>query len=131
MIPINQTPGVGNCLQASVASVLGMSLDEVPDFVNRPEGENKKWFPDLVEWAQRAGRGVCRFNIAGSWDDLPSLHNVWTVVVGKAPRPGPGRDHAVVCLANTEGDDVSFKFVHDPSETGVYINDLKYCFFFV
>jgi hypothetical protein len=52
MTPVFQTktgPEVGNCHQAAVASILGLSLDDVPDFGQEqdPEGSYVKFVGDL------------------------------------------------------------------------------------
>ena len=42
MTPVSQTrtgPQVGNCHEAAVASILGLPLDEVPDFGQQPDPE--------------------------------------------------------------------------------------------
>lgn len=57
MKPIYQNKfglGKGNCLQACVASVLELDLNDVPDF-NESE---TKWFNYLVEWAKSKNIGV-------------------------------------------------------------------------
>lgn len=41
MIPVYQTiidPKIGNCLQAAIASLLDLSLEEVPNFITEKEG---------------------------------------------------------------------------------------------
>jgi hypothetical protein len=43
--------GKGNCLQACVASVFGMRLDDVPDFCEG-DADNFVWFHRLEKWCK-------------------------------------------------------------------------------
>lgn len=58
MKPVEQTrfgsPG-GNCLQACLASVLELPLDDVPDFCNEHPGEDEdasRWIKELAAWLE-------------------------------------------------------------------------------
>lgn len=47
----DQIPGVpGNCLQAAVASLLDLDLDDVPHFITHDD-----WLQYLVDWARARG----------------------------------------------------------------------------
>lgn len=71
----------GNCLQAAVASLLDLRLDDVPHFVEL-DGD---WVQHLVDWA--AGRG---WSVTYARPDSP-------VPLGIACGPSPrGVHHAVV-----------------------------------
>jgi hypothetical protein len=62
MTPVYQTiidPGAGNCMQAAVASLLSLNLDDVPHF--RVMGKDE-WFQALVELLNTHG-----FDYAGLW----------------------------------------------------------------
>jgi hypothetical protein len=51
MIPVFQTntsPIDGNCFQACVASIFELSLDEVPHFCKKVEGD--QWWYDFRDW---------------------------------------------------------------------------------
>ena len=59
MIEVYQTkfgqPG-GNCLQACIASILELKLDDVPDFCNQKPYQN--WFGRFCEWLYTQGLGA-------------------------------------------------------------------------
>lgn len=73
MIPVDQTMtvaehGTGNCLAATIASVLEVSIDEVPNLVNQDT-----WFEDMVGFMRRRGfEYVCYIDARpdGSWPEL-------------------------------------------------------------
>lgn len=53
MTPVFQTivdPGKGNCMQAAIASLFDLKLEEVPNFV-----EHKEWFPVLYKFIESQG----------------------------------------------------------------------------
>lgn len=108
MKPIQQTIFVsphGNCLQACVASIFELELDQVPNFV-----DDKNWlyalqefcaifgvFPYIVDLRNR-DPGI-QFGYEGKW---------FSIVTGKSPR-GPYL-HAVVSYNG--------KIIHDPYPGG-------------
>lgn len=104
MIPIDQTimrgtegPVRGNCLQACVASVLELPLDDVPHFAMSPD-----WLLDMDRFLARFGLGVLLVRAGADWnfyaDELPYL------VAGKSPR-GDWL-HSVIFAGG--------KMIHDP-----------------
>jgi hypothetical protein len=59
MIPVTQTRNgcpSGNCTEASIASLLGIGLDEVPDLYD-PAAPPDRWttFPALCDWLRARG----------------------------------------------------------------------------
>jgi len=130
MTPVKQTPGKGNCLQAAIATVLDLALDDVPDFADRKVDGDGKWFDDVATWVkEKLGRGVVAFNIDGS-ESIPEIRNVNAIVVGKTSR---GKDdHAVVCEVDCPKEKkITFKFVHDPHRSNKFLTTLEYGIFFV
>lgn len=98
MRPVDQTMfghtpphDAGNCLQACIASLLELPLDDVPHFVADGDG----WWSALLDWLRCRG-----FWVAETVDPSPGLG----FAGGKSPRGDWG--HAVV----TDGPDIA----HDP-----------------
>ena len=103
MIPVEQTKfeEMGNCMQACVASIFNLPLDEVPDFVN----ENTDWYGAFEMWLIKR---YSLFPIMMVLKDGPnatmgqSLYGYY-LVSGKSPR---GRRH--MCVAKYG------RIIHDP-----------------
>lgn len=99
MKPVDQTkfyvPGVshGNCQQAATASLLGLPLEDVPDFF--ADGEAQFW-PSF--WKYIASRGMAIVEMSGE-----RHYDCYHLAYGPAPR---GCDHAVVYRSG--------KLAHDP-----------------
>lgn len=109
--------GRGDCLRASIASVLDIPLEEVPNFI---EDKTKHQLDGAREWL--AGRGRKLFYIR-----FADPEHLASAFVGFAPDPvvlvgeshsvaenGDRLRHAVVGVANGYG----FRTIHDPSPGG-------------
>lgn len=84
---------VGNCLAAAVASILGLTIAQVPEF----ETMENYWIP-FVEFPAQFGRRLIYH---------PSTHPPKGLSIGTVSSPRfPDTRHAVVCLDG--------KVVHDP-----------------
>jgi hypothetical protein len=97
--PVYQTKfgaGEGNCLQAALASVLELDLEDVPNFA---EYGNRFW-PEVWKWL--AERNIVMLSI----NNNPLGYHLMTV---KSPRI-EGLNHALVCLDG--------KPIHDPHPEG-------------
>jgi len=90
----------GNCMQASVASILSLNLDEVPNFV-----EEKHPWSKLHKFLRKRGFEVKE--MAANY-----VPDVFYLATGQSPR---GISHMVVCFGG--------KIIHDPhpSRDGVNI----------
>lgn len=115
MIPVHQTlteTGEGNCLSASLASVLELSLDEVPDFV-KEHGLN--YYHAVNEWLSQFGLMWLRVVVPP--DSLPRFRplpaGAICLVTGHSPR-GQG-NHSIVA---TIEDGWNVKLLHDPHPSG-------------
>lgn len=75
----------GNCLQAAVASLLDLDLDDVPHFVVHPD-----WLERLMAFGRAHGYWV-RYA-------QPDAHVPFGIAVGPSPR---GVQHAVVWIDGT------------------------------
>lgn len=87
----------GNCLQASLASLLELPLDDVPHFVAMEEAV---WFTKLILWLEDRKFFLYQTEI---W-----LPNVYGLRIGKSPRGH--YNHIVVTCGN--------ELVHDPHPEG-------------
>ncbi len=88
----------GNCLQACVASLLELDLEEVPHFASFGEF----WFQKMVKWGMDRGFFVLCL------DSIPPPE-IYAIMGGPSPR-GPF-SHSVISGPNNE-------IVHDPYPTG-------------
>lgn len=95
MTPVDQTltGDDGNCLAASVASLLALPLDKVPDL------RGERWWPTLQNWLGKHGRAVQLSRAPTS--------PIFVLGLGDGPR---GRPHAVVWQGGPDGG----KLAHDP-----------------
>ncbi len=105
----------GNCFQAALASLFGMPLDDVPDFVNDLWLDDQ-WFRHVQTWCVDKRRRMILwlgFDASSSLYDLDALPwkpAGYSLITGKSKR-----GHAHVCVA------LDGKIVHDPwrdPETG-------------
>lgn len=90
----------GNCLRASLASILEIEIEDMPAFEDMPASS---WRSELERWLARQG-----YRLDESREKAPS--GCHFIAVGKDRQ---GRTHAVVAL---EG-----KMVHDPYPGGAGI----------
>jgi len=92
----------GNCLQACIASILELTLEEVPDFCSEFEGE--KYYEQFVKWLNKKGLSALPVNVE---DDLnrPNYKGCYLIVGGKN---SDGVMHAVIYKDG--------KLVHNPNK---------------
>jgi hypothetical protein len=102
MTPVDQVRDFewGDCLQACLASVLDLKLNDVPDFIKI---YGPKWFTELCVWLGKRGKYAIYVSTANSLISYVYPQNLYWIGVGDGPR---GVRHAVVCLHN--------EVVHDP-----------------
>lgn len=97
----------GNCLQACLATVLGMSLEEVPDFVADVPAD-MVWTDSLRAWLHHKGFGLMIADISNDCDMERLLPFGVCLVGGKTSRGSV--QHEVVYLNG--------KLWHDPYPEG-------------
>lgn len=70
---------MGNCLQAAIASILDLDLDQVPHFAEQDIKGGVYWWNALCDWAEKMGYQVL---------DTPNKRSVsgYTLACGKSPR---------------------------------------------
>lgn len=88
----------GNCLQAAVASIMELELDQVPNFMQMAHDHGQSWFMLLLSWVQGGG-----WNLRS---EAPTSGPY--LVCGPSPRGETG--HAVVFDGGV--------MVHDPHPDG-------------
>ena len=102
----------GNCLQACVASLLDLDLEEVPHFSSYGE----LWYQKFVDWGLKRGFYVLTI------DSMPPPE-VYAIMGGPSPRGGCS--HAVISGPNNE-------IVHDPHpEGGGLAPGPRWCYLFI
>jgi hypothetical protein len=114
MTPIDQTifeDGRGDCLRACVASILGLSAADVPNF-----SEDKSYAHGAAVFLRKRGYTVLRIDWTGdgyTHEQYVSCLEARCILSGWSPRrnsDGTRRQHAVVGRANGW----SFVVDHDP-----------------
>lgn len=116
MKPVDQTrfgnPG-GNCFQAALASILELSLDDVPDFCNQNWEGN--WASDLNDWLYDRGLFSLEIDLEhvdANWID-------WTIancycLASVASATTEGATHAVVYYKG--------RVIHDPHPSRAHMD---------
>ena len=99
----------GNCFQAALASLLELSLNEVPDFVNDYPGDNDEWFIATNRWLRKYGFAIMAVSIPETPEQERAFSAVFCdvvyhIITGISKLSGCG--HAVVAINGI--------MVHDP-----------------
>lgn len=102
----------GNCFPACIASILGISLNDVPHFYQLyHELDMQDQWQKIVQWCHLQGHGIM------CWEEVhmnafmhASLKGCLVIVSGESPRFKGGM-HAVVGRLNGVG---GYDLVHDP-----------------
>lgn len=106
-VPDWRSDDCGNCLQACIASLFELPLDEVPHFVHLRDD----WMSLLQEWLHERGFYVVRCDAEERRADLHG----YSLMFGKSPRGD--FQHMVVALAG--------ELIHDPHPTRAGLDDIK------
>ena len=122
----NFSPERGNALQAAVASIFGMSLHKVPNFIESPGGYEaaiNRFYQQGVE------EGECvKMKLDGSCKIPDDYNNKICILRGKSPRGDFG--HVVVAKYATDG---NFEMLHDPHPDATFLDATEafgWCLFF-
>ncbi len=119
MIPVNQTITNfrnGNCIQACVASIFELELNEVPNFM---EYGIDRFDMIIIEFCNRFGLYPMDLEIKDNEKGKNILKGLYSIGIGLSPRGNlEDQHHGVVCY---EG-----KIIHDPFENmvGLYNNKI-------
>eukprot|EP00756_Hemistasia_phaeocysticola_P065214 Hpha_TRINITY_DN8397_c1_g1::TRINITY_DN8397_c1_g1_i1::g.154197::m.154197 len=109
------SPGKGNALQACVASILGVGLDGVPNFIELPSYE-----AGIKEAAEKAGFEARKMKPA---DLSPSYVGCLCLVRGKSPRGAFG--HVVVGRVVGGAEKPGVELLHDPHPDGSMLDPVE------
>lgn len=107
MKPVHQTnfdPVYGNCMAACIASILELSIDEMPNY----HGTDSQWYRDWQTWLQPYNIQLLTFLNGGEWEPTG-----YSILSGLSPRGD--WNHAVVALDGV--------VVHDPHPDGTGVRD--------
>ena len=108
MTPVDQTiinDATGNCFAACVASILELSIDEVPNFMETRNEVEGGWYIAAWQWLQNRGYTLRHTQLGAN--QYPEGY--W-IASGVSPR-FPDRHHAVVYLGAV--------MTHDPHPSRV------------
>lgn len=131
-IKIHQTdfsPGKGNALQAAVASIFGLDLSKVPNFIEMPEG----YEVSIGTFCQDRGSESIKITLGrgksdSSSDILSEYNGKLCILRGKSPRGNFG--HVVVA----KRENGVFQMMHDPHPEETFLDegeDAGWCMFFL
>jgi hypothetical protein len=123
------SPGKGNALQAAVASIFGLDLSKVPNFIEMPEGYKAA----IRTFCHDRGSDCFKIKLSGgksdgSSDILSEYNGKLCILRGKSPRGDFGH---VVVAKREEG---SFQMMHDPHPEETFLDegeDAGWCMFFL
>jgi len=117
-------PGRGNALQAVIASIFGLALTDVPNFIDMPIGYEAA----ITSFCNEARVECTKIKLTGANLNQISIYDGQLCCLrGKSPRGDFG--HVVVARLEDE----KFKFVHDPHPDGAMLDaneDFGWCMFF-
>lgn len=134
-------PGRGNALQAAVASIFGLDLGTVPNFVVLPEGYEKA----IENFCKERGGTSVKLKLQQQGDDtttttIDGYEGQLCLLRGKSPRGDHG--HVVVARRIGQGESGEstigvrtggFEMVHDPHPDETFLDESEpfgWCMFF-
>lgn len=85
----------GNCVQATIASLMELKIEEVPHFCDGPNPKN--WNKSLNEWLRSFGLSYFMVNPDINWrTSFPGVNNLYHEIFGPSPRDPINTYHSVV-----------------------------------
>jgi hypothetical protein len=125
MIPVMQTDLTregGNCFSACLASMLEISIDEVPTFKTDDAGY---WWDKVQEWLATRGYFGIDVGLSGQPIQLSALpHGVVAILSGQS-FVYPDRHHSIigqVIRSEKHPEIIMWKYLHDPNPSGKMID---------
>lgn len=124
------SPRKGNALQTAVASIFGLDLSKVPNFIEMPEGYETA----ICTFCRDRGSECIKITLGGkksndSTSDVLSEYNGKLCILrGKSPRGDFGH---VVVAKRVNG---TFQMMHDPHPDETFLDegeDAGWCMFFL
>lgn len=104
----------GNCMQAALATALGLPLEAVPHFLK--DGSDDGWWERMNEWLVRNFQVSLISLKVGDWDIPPVVH----LMQGKTVRDS---EHVVVGYAG--------QMIHDPHPSNAGLSEVDHIEVFV
>ena len=99
MTPVNQTDTTfvtGNCMNACIASILEIPLDDIPSFHSNDPKDGEAFTHKLQKWGRSIGYLILDITITDDCDPDDILKDCWVIASGQSPRAKNGERHAVV-----------------------------------
>lgn len=100
-----------NCLNAAIASILELDLNEVPEF-NLIE-DHAAWWRAAQDWLKRLGFQMFLLHLNEHTAHAPLYEDIPAILVGKNHK---GILHAVVGCARNKGNKIDYMIHHDPAD---------------
>jgi len=130
MKPVNQnafTDGTGNCFSACLASILELSIDEVPNFVKDSKGQTFKMWDAVAKWINTKGYGIIHIPTKLSNCFFIGMDGCWAIGTVDSQNI-PDVDHGVVIGWKKSGRWSNVYIAHDvnPNNKQIYkFDDIK------
>lgn len=124
MKPVFQTDltaATGNCLQAALASLLELPLEQVPHLGALPDGAD--WGKALTDWLYPLGISL----VFEKWEErcVAAPPGTLCLACGFSPRANeldaPGLQHAIVARVIDQDGKFAVEYVHDPHPSGGFL----------
>lgn len=108
-----RTDEKGNCFSACLATMLGLQIEDVPNFFDLSDGDDDLWWASVREWLKPRNLGLLTIN--ANQELLYKFPGAYLIVAGKSIRD---RYHAVI-YKNGE-------MVHDPHPSNAGLETIEY-----
>jgi hypothetical protein len=99
----------GDCLNACIASILEMKLEDIPSF-NLIQ-DNDGWWNSVQEWAKSIGFQLLYLPLNEYTTIFPMLADIYCILIGPTENGNP---HAVVGYCRGGKRVLDFMIIHDP-----------------
>lgn len=138
MIPVYQQfidPKIGDCTRACIASILELSLDDVPNFNFIPNTiehcDADQYWDNIISYLDKLGYGI--LSIYNRADDkihsdinLPPLIDCHVLLSVPSQKYSNGLHHVVGKFTKQDSGIISLDIVHDPNQSNdKYPDDVK------
>jgi hypothetical protein len=114
----------GNCFEACIASILEVSIEDIPDFHKGIAPDDGPGYWERVhEWCKDKPFGLISVTLQEGHDPLKFFHDTWVIASGPSPRRKEEWQLHAVVWRNGE-------IVHDPHPSQQGLKQItEYAFF--
>ena len=120
MIPVDQTKlgfGSGNCGAACIASILEISIEDIPNFHGDDPKDADTYWSNICKWCENKPFMLVSFYIPNEYDAKEILKDCWCIASGLSPRRTEEWHRHAVVWRNGE-------IVHDPHPSRLGLREI-------